>query len=852
MRSRINERLSRAARFPVTLIVAPAGFGKSTALRDFLATSRIEAARYDVPREDSTLLAFARGLARALTDLAPGAASSFAQVQVRILTQDAPATALADWFSEHLRRVVATIVIDDLHHAAVDPQVVDLVVTLIERTTGRISWIIATRSDAGLPVASWLGYGRIDVPVGEDDLCFTEDEALAAAEDAQANIASQEVGALRDLTGGWPVALSIALRTRTHALDLRTATAGAREMLYRYLAEQVYAGLSDQQRAFLLDSSVFSSFDASLLAEMGGSAAFLSELRRGATFISETEPGTFRYHDLFRDFLESELRRSGSERWIATHARAAAMLERRDDAARALALYAIANDRESVQRLLAERGSDLYERGEGEMIAKAMKVLEPEDFADARVLALRAMTLAGRGHFDLAQRDFLDAIARAKEIEVRLAIVHRYAIESIRHDRDAIALLSPYAADDSIPAAIRIPLVGTYATALARANLLSEAVEAVGSAIAAIDVGLSEPARARFYQQAAFVHQLLPGRGSAWNYATLAIDLATAHGLFDVVARAYSVLYTIVYDDDDDPIESLALLDRLIEASRKSGSLQTRIYGVLASMDIEVDRGDEVAIERLDGEIERAEGAMPRTSAETLLPAQALRAAWEGDFQRAYEILEGSVERVTGDDRRALRFAEIALYALAAGHATSGNDAIVSAQRSLAHIKDATRRTVRTLLVLALAELLRGHASAAHRFLSEAENAMPRASRRLATFAHAVRAFYRRSLGQAEPAEINAALERLRSAHFGGIARLLAALPFASPAGGGGYTQLTPTEREILALLVLGRSSKEIAGGTGRSAATIDTHIRSICRKLECKGRREAVALAMRSGWVQT
>src|SRR6185312_10276608 len=115
-----------------------------------------------------------------------------------------------------------------------------------ERTTGRISWIIATRSDAGLPVASWLGYGRIDVPVGEDDLCFTEDEALAAAEDAQANIASQEVGALRDLTGGWPVALSIALRTRTHALDLRTATAGAREMLYRYLAEQVYAGLSDQ------------------------------------------------------------------------------------------------------------------------------------------------------------------------------------------------------------------------------------------------------------------------------------------------------------------------------------------------------------------------------------------------------------------------------------------------------------------------------------------------------------------------------------------------------------------------------------------------------------------------------
>ncbi len=852
MRSRVNERLARAARFPVTLVVAPAGFGKTVALRDFLATSRLDAVRYDVPREDATLLAFAHGLARAIEGVAPSAYSTFPQIQSRILQEASPVSTLTEWFGEHLRRVVATVVIDDLHHAAVDPRVVELVVSLIERTTGRINWIIATRSDAGLPVASWLGYGRIDVPVGEDDLRFTEDEALAAAEEAEAGIARDEIAALRELTGGWPVALSIAVRTRTYATDLRAATAGAREMVYRYLAEQVYSGLTAEQQSFLLDSSVFSSFNASIVTELGGSNALLAELRREASFISEVMPGVFRYHDLFRDFLDSELRRAGPERAARAHGRAAAILERRGETARALALYTLAQDHGSVARLLAERGADVYERGEAEAIATALALLEPAELSDARILAVKAISLSGRGHFDAAEREFLDAIARAVDAEVRLSIVHRYAIELIRHDRDAIALLAPYAADERIAPARRVPLLGAYATALARAGLLDAAADVVAEALTLIDAGVSDAARARFYQQAAYVHHLLPDRGNAWNYANLAIDLARDCGLFDVVARAYSVLYTIVYDDEDDPIESLALLDRLIEAAKKSGGMQTRMYGLLASIDIETSRGDDLSIERLEKEIARTDGLLPHTVAETLLASRALRAAWNGDFADAYEIVAGSENAVTGEARRAFRCSEIALYAAASGRSDDAAAAVAKAQEALAAAPSRSHRIVRTLLLLSLVELVRGHASAAHRFLSEAEAAMPRTGRRLQALAHAVRAYHRRALDQGEPAEIATALERLRAAHFGGIARLLARLPFPMATPGGGYGALTPSEREILLLLAAGASSKEIATKTGRSAHTIDTHIRSICRKLECSGRREVVALAIKSGWVRS
>src|ERR1035437_752068 len=98
-------------------------------------------------------------------------------------------------------------------------------------------------------------------------------------------------------------------------------------------------------------------------------------------------------------------------------------------------------------------------------------------------------------------------------------------------------------------------------------------------------------------------------------------------------------------------------------------------------------------------------------------------------------------------------------------------------------------------------------------------------------------------------ATLTAALERLRAEHFGGLVRMLVALPVAR-AEDAGYAQLTPSEREILQLLAKGASTKDVAAKTGRSPQTVDTHIHSICRKLNCSGRREAIAIATDAGWV--
>ena len=852
MRARINERLERASRYPVTLIVAPAGFGKSVALRDFLQTSRMDVLRYDVRREDGNLLSFVRGLSEALEPAAPGAIGSFPAVQQRVLAADEPVRQLSDWFAEHLKNRSVTIVIDDLHYAATDAASIALVADLIERTSDRIKWIIAARSDVGLPIATWIAYGRMDIPIGEDDLRFTTEEALATASPQDAHIEAHEVEALRQLTDGWPVALTIALRTRTHAADLRSASSGTRELVYRYLAEQVLSALPQEQRAFVFATCVFSSFDADIAKQINASSGFLQEVRSKVAFLQETSSGEYRYHELFRDFLETELRRSGDREFESALTKGAALLEQRGNDAEALELYSRAHACEDAIRIIARSGFSLFEQGHGPLLQRAISTIPDAQRAqNAMLLALQAMIDASLGRIALAERGFLAAIDAAASTDLRMRLVHRYTIELVRQERNCIDFLEPYATDASIPPHLRVPLLGTLATNYLQNNRSADAVRAIDEAIRLIDPSLGSEATARVFQQIAWVQRYAGSIEQAEQYAQMSIELAIKSNMYEIAARAYSVLYTIQHDERDDAMASLAILEKIGEYARKGASSRARLFALIAEYDIAVDRGDDAALGRLDREIQEQQ-AGARLISTALLPARAMRLAWSRDFAAAHELLSESTGELRTPEQRALRYSEIALYATAAGKTESRDRALASAAEALEDSDRKRRRVIRARLLIALAEITRGHASAAHRQIAEAERGAISQTVRQRTLARAVRVFYQTAIGQSEPQDLEAMLERLRDENLGGLTKLIAALPTAASAEKSAVASLTEAEREVLRLLVSGASSKQLAAATGRSPHTIDTHIRAICRKLGCAGRREAVALATSQGWVQT
>lgn len=846
-RARLNERLARAAQYPIALIVAPAGFGKSVALRDFLERSRSDALYYDVRREDGTLLAFARRFSDVIAPLVPSASASFASLQEQILSADDAPRLVCDWFAEHLRRTIGTIVVDDLHFAAADPQSIAFLAELVERTRERIHWIVASRSDAGLPVATWLAYGLMDAPIDQSDLRFTLDEALAAAQAAQTNVQPTEVQALWNLTEGWPVALAIALRTHTHAADLFAAP--TRELIYRYLAEQILTRLSPAQREFLIATSVFSTFDAAIAVALGGDAQLVEELRRDVAFLAEIAPGQYRYHDLFRDYLETELMRRGENVWRSAVSKGGRLLEERANTTAALELYAKARDTACVLAVVERRGFQLFERGQAAVLAAALDVLPDELRAKSpAALGLQATLEAARGHFEPACHGFVAAIERANNEDLRLALVHRYAIELVRHGGDAIGLLEQHSSGEHAPATLRAPLLGTLATAYAQAGRFPEALTTIKIALDSIDPTLGDDARARLYQQAAHIYSERAEHDLARRYATHAIELALARNLYDVAMRAYSVLYVIACDDSDDPITGLAILDELLDCARKGASSQGVLYGLMASYDIEADRGNEDALNRIEELLAGVPGALHRNRNEALLPAMALRATWSGNFRRAHD-LRAQAGTPKSNERSAEHFSELALYASVAGMPEQAQSYNAQALVSLENCRQSPRRMLRTRLTLALFELARGRNASAHRHLAHVKRELKPSMSRLEALYAAALLLYRSAIGQGDQALLAGALERLRAEEFGGMARLLGAIPFPGTASGG-YASLSATEREILQQLVAGGSSRDVAARTSRSPRTIDAHVQSICKKLSCRGRREAVALALASGWL--
>ena len=240
LRPRVLERIGSAAMQRVVLLIAPAGYGKSVALQQYLEAANIAYVRYDVRPEHAGLLGFLRGLADALEGVAPEARSTLAGAYERNAGSASPGADLALWMDAHLQSFRGLIAIDDLHLAQEDREVTRCLSALIERTKGRVQWILASRSTLGLPIGTWLAYGESDLAIDEHDLQFSIDEAKDAARSFRQSVREDELQELLALTGGWATAMSFALRSSTRSVDLRSVATSTREMTYRYLAEQVY------------------------------------------------------------------------------------------------------------------------------------------------------------------------------------------------------------------------------------------------------------------------------------------------------------------------------------------------------------------------------------------------------------------------------------------------------------------------------------------------------------------------------------------------------------------------------------------------------------------------------------
>jgi LuxR family maltose regulon positive regulatory protein len=309
----------------VILIAAPAGAGKTTLLaelaRRFPETTWAWLLLDSEDNDPSRLAAaLSASLEAARIRVGDSGVADPKQLVTSIINRIAGLT-------EH--RVA--IVLDDLH-AITEKSVHELLDYLADHAPPNLRLVLATRHDPPMALARRRARGELG-EIRLPELSFTEEETSALANECLGlNLTAEEVQKIHTRTEGWAAGLrlmatSLAQLPARRAALLESGMQGSRR-IFDFLAEEVLDRQPAELRGFLLETSVLVSLSPKVCDALTGrrdSIRILEDLYRRNLYVvaaNESET-TFRYHDLFADFLRERLRRERPEAWTELHRRAA-------------------------------------------------------------------------------------------------------------------------------------------------------------------------------------------------------------------------------------------------------------------------------------------------------------------------------------------------------------------------------------------------------------------------------------------------------------------------------------------------------------------------------------------------
>ena len=361
-RPRLSERLSRGAESALTLVSAPAGFGKTTLLAEWLAAAPADGrsvAWLSLDQRDNDPALFWTYLVAALKTAAPGeGAGALSLLHPPRPPGEAGLVTLLNDLDAISDDVV--LVLDDYH--VIDArEVQDGMAFLLEHLPRQIHLVIGSRTDPALPLARLRGRGEL-VEIRAADLRFTPGEAAAYLNGVMGlALAAADVAALEGRTEGWIAALQLAalsMQGREDTAAFIAGFAGDDRYIVDFLAEEVLQRQPGHVQQFLLRTCILDRLCGPLCDAVTGQddgKAMLAALERGNLFLVPLDDRRqwYRYHQLFADVLQARLRDERPEEVPDLHRRASGWHEQNGEPSEAIRHALAAGD--------FERAADLVE-----------------------------------------------------------------------------------------------------------------------------------------------------------------------------------------------------------------------------------------------------------------------------------------------------------------------------------------------------------------------------------------------------------------------------------------------------------------------------------------------------------
>jgi LuxR family transcriptional regulator, maltose regulon positive regulatory protein len=882
-RPRLTEKLEREPERRLTLISAPAGFGKTALLGEWLggcAGGESSVAWISLDEGDNDPARFLSYLVAALRsieeEIGEGVLSSLrapGYSQAEALT-GAFLNELADFPGE------LAIILDDYH--LIDSHHVHGIVSfMLDRLPSNVHLVIASRIDPPMPFARLRARGQI-AEINAADLSFAQEEAAAFLKDTMGlDLSAEDVAALEERTEGWIAGLQLAalsMRDRKDVPGFVRAFSGSHRDVLDFLSEEVLERQSERIRSFLLETSILERLTGELcdaVTDRDDGLEMLETLERENLFIValDDERRWYRYHHLFADFLHGRMKHERPERVKELHLRAASWYERNGWASEAVEHALAAGEVEWAAPLIEHNAQALFQRGEGATVDQWLTALPAELVRSRPRLSLaRAVWVLIGGRVDEVEPLLTDAERALATVDQPHELSVDEAARGLANVPGTVAMLRAELArqrgdvEHTIQFAQRARAYAdendrhlcffvswNLAVAKQMQGRLGEAEDALAELAADPYVtGQHCYFAVRAYYTLGQVQRAQGRLNAALRTCRQGLELAAeaARPVLSAAGVAHVGVAEVLHERN----ELDAALDHVtrgVALCRQLAYAQWLVTGLTALARIRQARGDQAGALEAIGEAERL---VPNQESlvDIIFPVAVQRARLLLAQGKVDDPARWSAERGLGveDEPSYLRESEHLVLA----RVLLAQDKPDQALRLLKRLREEAQAAggsgseieILTLQALALRE--KGEKEQAVSTLTQALA--------LAEPEGYVRTFVDEGpqmvalLSEVLEAQQRGRLHPLVSAHY--LRKLLAALERdasdAAPPGADLLEPLSDRELEVLALVDAGRTNQEIAEELFVAKSTVKTHIKNIYGKLDVRNRTQALVRARELG----
>ena len=420
-RAALLDALSAGRRRKLTLLSAPAGWGKTTLLAQW-ALGAGEDQRFgwlSLDPSDNDPVWFWMYVVAALQKISPGV--GIRALELLAMGADPVQVVLPTLLNDLDTIASPMVLILDDYHLVVSRAVHEQLAFFISRLPANLHLVLATRSDPMLPLARLRASGEL-AEMRTDDLRFGAIEADHLLNDVLGlDLAHEDIQLLHRRTEGWAAglylaALSLAGRADTAAF-IRTF-AGDNRHIVDYLMAEVLDGQPPHLRSFLLRTSVLGRLSGPLcdaMLQTSGSASVLEKIERENLFVVPLDMSRhwYRYHQLFGELLRTELRRSEPDLVADLHRRAATWFETEGLIDEAVRHLVAGGDIARSADLIAADWVDEFNGGGVSTVSGLLDLLPEETvLQDPRLSVARAWIALSVGQLDDAA-EWIEAVETA-------------------------------------------------------------------------------------------------------------------------------------------------------------------------------------------------------------------------------------------------------------------------------------------------------------------------------------------------------------------------------------------------------------------------------------------------------